>query len=48
MKPMRSISSASSSTTIADGVEAERAAAEVVHDPARRADDDVDAAVAAA
>ena len=32
----------------ADGVEAQRAAPQVVHDPARRADDDVDAAVAAA
>ena len=42
-KPMSSISSASSSTTSADVVEAQRAPLDVVDGPARRGDDDVDA-----
>ena len=44
MKPMRSISSASSRTTRLESPELERLAAQVVLDAARRADDDVHAA----
>ena len=47
MKPMRSISSASSSTRQLQLRQVERAAVEVVDDAARRADDDVHAALAA-
>ena len=44
-KPMSSISSASSSTTVRTPSSAQRPAAEVVEHPARRADHDVHAAV---
>ena len=44
MKPMRSISSASSRTTVVSRAELQRLAPQVIEDPARRADDDVHAA----
>ena len=44
-KPMSSISSASSSTTISMLIERERAAVDVVDRPTRRGDDHVDAAL---
>ena len=45
MKPIFSISSASSSTTMRTLAEIERAAVEVIDEPSRRADDDVRAAL---
>ena len=46
-KPICSISSASSSTRHCDAAQVERAALEVIHHAARRADDDVRAALQA-